>query len=80
MKTTKTECEEVLEYLEENFKQGPELQVSIREEDEVYYLHFAWVRPTRPRAHELFPPPGWVLEPWQKDEERSWESVMYKVI
>jgi len=78
MDPTLDDCNELLDWLEEQFDLDRKLRIRIRELNGVHFVQLSWNRAKRPEAHELYPPKGWLIERWLIDEDGVWQSALYR--
>lgn len=78
MNPTLDECNDVIDWLEDNFDFGRDLRARVREADGRMFVTLKWYRADDPRKSGIYCPSGWCMSDWWIDEDRNWTVTMFK--
>lgn len=79
MNPTLDDCNEVLDWLEDNFDCGKNLRARVVLTDGGYSIILTWFGASHPSSLGIYTPSGWAMSNWWIDENQNWQVNLFEV-
>ena len=79
MNTTLDECNEVLDWLDDNFDFGKTLRARVKKTGHYHFVFLIWFGDGNALQTGFYTPKGWAIGDWWIDENRNWNNGLYRL-